>query len=66
MKKVNITIFGKNKKAIIAACEYALNQLKLGTTSENIGFENRSHVFIDTEKSNDKEFCEWTNADPEE
>lgn len=65
MKRLDLTAFGKNDQALINALEHAALQLRLGTPSENITWEDRSHVTFDVRESDDAEFCEYTNEDPE-
>jgi hypothetical protein len=45
--------------------EHAVEQLRLGTPSENITFDDRTHVTFDVLKSDDATFCAYTNEEPE-
>jgi hypothetical protein len=65
MKRLALVAFGKTNQDLADALDHAALQLRLGTPSENVTWENRSHVSFDVYKSSDGEFCEATNEDPE-
>ncbi len=65
MRKVILIAFGKTNQALAEALEHATEQLRMGTPSENVTFDDRSHVSFDVYLSSDEEFCEITNEEPE-
>lgn len=56
--------FGRDYEALADALDYAAQQLRLGTPSENITWDDRSHVSFDVFVSSDAEFCAETQEDP--
>lgn len=66
MKRLDLVAFGKDTKALANVLEYAVAQLKMGTPSENITFEDNSHVDFDVKPSTKEEFQAQTGVDPDE
>ncbi len=47
MKFLDIVVFGKTSRDMAEALEHAANQLRMGTPSESISFDDGSHVTFD-------------------
>lgn len=60
MKKLLLTAYGKTNRSLADALEHAVGQLRMGTPSERITWDDRSFVTFDVYPSSDEEFCEET------
>ena len=47
MNFLDIVVFGKTKKDMADALEHAVEQLRMGTVSESLTWEDGSHVTFD-------------------
>lgn len=56
MKKVVITIYGKNYKQLSEAAEHASQMLHGGTPSESIEWEDKSRVQFDVQEDAAEEY----------
>lgn len=63
MKRLDLIAFGETNQALIDALVHAVQQLKLGTPSENISWDDRSHLEFDVAESDDQEFREHSGEE---
>lgn len=56
MKRMTLIAYGLDYKALADALEHAVQQLRMGTPSENITWEDNSHVSFDVWESSVEEF----------
>lgn len=65
MKRMSLISYGETNNALAEALIHAAQMIRLGTPSENITWDDRSHVSFDVHESTDEEFNADTGSEEE-